>query len=63
MQFNPQRYQSVLSALPQIIQQEGVIGLYKGVLPSTLRGAFIAAGVLSYPNYFDDAWMQNFIVT
>ena len=53
MQFNPQRYHSVIAAFPQIIHQEGVVGLYKGVLPSTLRGAFIAAGVyqLSFFTY------------
>ena len=44
---NPHAYSSTLSALPQIASVEGVSGLYKGVLPSTLRGAFIAAGELA----------------
>jgi hypothetical protein len=44
---NPHAYSSTLAALPQIATAEGISGLYKGVLPSTLRGAFIAAGELA----------------
>jgi hypothetical protein len=44
---NPNAYQSTLSAIPIIFRMEGLAGLYKGVVPSTLRGAFIAAGELA----------------
>lgn len=44
---NPKAYPSTLSAVDQIFRTEGFNGLYKGVVPSTLRGAFIAAGELA----------------
>ena len=44
---NPKAYPSTLGAMPSIMKTEGLKGLYKGVIPSTLRGAFIAAGELA----------------
>ena len=41
---DPSSYSSTVGALGIIAKSEGVAGLYKGLLPSTLRGAFIAAG-------------------
>ena len=39
MQRNPAAYSSTLAALPAIIASEGIGGLMKGLVPSTLRGA------------------------
>ena len=44
---DPTAYKNTLSALQIIAKNEGFDGLYKGLLPSTLRGAFIAAGELA----------------
>ena len=45
--FNePARYPSLARALAAVHKAEGVAGLYKGLAPSTLRAAFIAAGEL-----------------
>jgi Mitochondrial carrier protein len=44
---DPTAYPTTFSAIPQIFRSEGVHGLYRGVVPSTLRGAFIAAGELA----------------
>lgn len=52
---NPKLYPTTLSAFPTIISKEGFIGLYKGVFPSTLRGAFIAVGELA--TYDHSKWM------
>lgn len=47
LMVNPHAYSSVLNGFHKIIKTEGISGLYKGVIPSTLRGAFIAAGELA----------------
>ena len=44
---NPNAYTSTLGALPAIARVEGLGGLYRGLLPSTLRGAAIAVGELA----------------
>jgi len=44
---DPKTYTNTFSALTTIAKNEGFDGLYKGLLPSTLRGAFIAAGELA----------------
>jgi hypothetical protein len=44
---NQKAYPSTIGALSLIMKTEGLRGLYKGVIPSTLRGAFIAAGELA----------------
>lgn len=44
---NPQLYPSTIKAFPIIMKNEGITGLFKGVYPSTLRGAFIAVGELA----------------
>lgn len=44
---NPNAYTSTLGALPAIARAEGLGGLYRGLLPSTLRGAAIAVGELA----------------
>jgi hypothetical protein len=44
---DPTAYINTFSALQTIAKNEGFDGLYKGLLPSTLRGAFIAAGELA----------------
>jgi hypothetical protein len=44
---DPTAYINTFSALQTIAKSEGFDGLYKGLLPSTLRGAFIAAGELA----------------
>jgi hypothetical protein len=44
---DPTLYPSALAALPIILRAEGWRGLYRGVVPSTLRGSFIAAGELA----------------
>jgi solute carrier family 25 protein 14/30 len=44
---NPKSYQSTYSALVTIYWEEGIAGLYKGLIPSTLRGAAIACGELA----------------
>ena len=44
---NPTQYRSIKQALISLYTEEGFTGLYKGLWPSTLRGAFIAAGELA----------------
>jgi len=45
--FNePARYSGLLSGLAAVHAREGLAGLYRGLAPSTLRAAFIAAGEL-----------------
>lgn len=44
---NPTLYPSLLQALRCIALNEGLPGLYRGLVPSTLRGACIAAGELA----------------
>ena len=44
---NPILYPSLLQALRSIALNEGLPGLYRGLVPSTLRGACIAAGELA----------------
>jgi hypothetical protein len=44
---NPHRYSSTFAAFPIILRSEGFAGFWKGLYPSTLRGAFIAAGELA----------------
>jgi solute carrier family 25 uncoupling protein 27 len=44
---NPHLYPSLSNAVWSISRNEGWRGLYKGLVPSTLRGAFIAVGELA----------------
>lgn len=44
---DPSAYPSTLGALPLIFRAEGLKGLYRGLLPSTLRGACVSAGELA----------------
>lgn len=44
---NPNAYPSTINGLWNIFNSEGMGGLYKGLLPSTLRAAFIASGELA----------------
>lgn len=44
---DPQRYASLVGALGEIARSEGAAGLYRGLVPSTLRGACIAVGELA----------------
>lgn len=44
---NPSLYSTVWGAVSFIYRKEGFEGLYRGLLPSTLRGAFIAVGELA----------------
>ena len=44
---DPSSYPSTLGALPSIYRAEGLAGLYRGLLPSTLRGACVSAGELA----------------
>ena len=41
------RYPSTYQAYPQLMGEEGLSGCFRGVLPSTLRGGFIAVGELA----------------
>jgi len=44
---SPHAYPSITHALTSIVRNEGIVnGLYRGLVPSTLRGAAIAAGEL-----------------
>jgi hypothetical protein len=43
----PRLYPSTAAALPLLYRAEGLQGLYKGLLPSTLRGACVSAGELA----------------
>jgi hypothetical protein len=43
----PRAYGSTLGAVPQIVAAEGVAGLYKGFVPSTLRGAAMTVGQIT----------------
>jgi len=43
---NNQQYSNVRLAFPIILKQEGIQGFYKGLVPSTLRGAFIAGNIV-----------------
>eukprot|EP01040_Poterioochromonas_malhamensis_P002843 gene2843-3027_t len=47
LMVNPTLYPTVTSAVSSIYRAEGFKGLYRGLLPSTLRGAFIAVGELA----------------
>jgi hypothetical protein len=47
MQRNPAAYSSALAALPAIMASEGLGGLMKGLVPSTLRGASLSVGQLA----------------
>lgn len=48
---DPLRYTSFLNALICVWQGEGMTGLTKGIVPSTLRGASIAVGELATYDY------------
>jgi hypothetical protein len=43
----PTLYPSTAAALPAILRAEGLAGLYRGLAPSTLRGACVSAGELA----------------
>eukprot|EP01033_Poteriospumella_lacustris_P003298 gene3298-2432_t len=47
MMVDPHSYKSMLHGVREISRVEGFGGLYKGLFPSTLRGAFIAVGELA----------------
>lgn len=40
-------YSSTFAAYPKLLQQEGIGGAFRGVVPSTLRGASLAVGELA----------------
>jgi hypothetical protein len=42
------KYRSILHAVQEIIQKEGVTSLYKGVGPTTGRASVVAAAELGY---------------
>ena len=44
---DPGAYRSTLSAVPALARAEGAAGLYRGLAPSTLRGACVSAGELA----------------
>ena len=44
LMINPATYPTIRGAFPTIINAEGVKALYKGLLPSCLRGATVAVG-------------------
>lgn len=44
LMHSPAAYPSTLAALPLIFRREGFLGLYKGLVPSTLRGVAITVG-------------------
>lgn len=44
---NPDMKLSPITGISNLYQAEGLNGLYKGIMPSTLRGAFIACGELA----------------
>ena len=44
---NPMRYASLTDAAISIFRTDGIRGFYRGVFPSVLRGANIAAGELA----------------
>jgi hypothetical protein len=47
LMVEPSKYNSLVQGLHIVYSVEGLSGLYKGIIPSTLRGAFIAAGELA----------------
>lgn len=47
MMVDPNMYRSIGNGVSEIYTAEGIGGLYKGLVPSTLRGAFIAVGELA----------------
>ena len=44
---NPALYPSTFAAYPALLREEGGLGALRGVVPSTLRGAFLAVGELA----------------
>ena len=57
---DPGMYTSTLGALPSIYRAEGVGGLYRGLLPSTLRGACVSAGELASYDIIKSALREKF---
>ena len=47
LMVQPQLYPSLFRAIMSIKQQEGWYGLYKGLLPSTLRGIVLSINVVA----------------
>eukprot|EP01039_Chlorochromonas_danica_P008301 gene8299-9152_t len=47
MMVDTRKYPSILLSAYRIMSQEGIIGFYKGVAPSTLRAAMISMGELA----------------
>lgn len=47
LMVNPSLYPTVSNAVVSIYRHEGWLGLYRGLVPSTLRGASIAVGELA----------------
>jgi len=45
--FDSKRYRGLLDAFLTILREEGIRGLYKGVLPTSQRAAVIAASELA----------------
>jgi hypothetical protein len=41
MMVNPKKYSSLFDGLKKLYLLEGITGWYKGVAPSTLRGAVV----------------------
>lgn len=56
----PSLYSSTMSAINVISRSEGVGALYKGLVPSTLRGACIAAGELATYDFAKKELLSHF---
>lgn len=53
-------YKNVFDALGQILQSEGWAGLYKGIVPSTVKAA--PAGAVTFVAYeFASDWLESIL--
>mmetsp|Transcript_7303 Transcript_7303/g.10875 ORF Transcript_7303/g.10875 Transcript_7303/m.10875 type:complete len:290 (+) Transcript_7303:13-882(+) len=60
LMVKPQSYPSIGNAFYSIQKDEGIAGLYKGLFPSTLRGAFIAVGEIATYDQTKTILKKNF---